>query len=314
MSGSKKILTKGNLKKYLLIGAAFLTLAASPKQMSAQNQQGKNIENFDPIRASASDKKVYETICNVFSLKFEKEVAQQKATSVMSKSSQFEDEQQRKTFITMVVEKTMGKEFNEIMQVSKAKVLNEVKEQQAKVKRDSIINSDGNLVINTKTEDKFGTSKQKKVVGKDYTIEETSFQKNFSVSKLTPEELKEYNLIKAKLSVANNLKSRHSINDSAEATVIYLSPDREKLLSLKTNGIVFRDVDAESFVAYNTKTGEGQIWASQEKMADIRKAVKKAGGLGAYVNVGNTKVDTKTKKTKETTNVLGSISLGRQKQ
>lgn len=309
MSGSRRILSKGDLKKYLLVGAAFLTLAATPKQAVAQIQKGQTIEHFDPTQASASDAKVYEAVCKVFSIKFGKEAAVEKAVRVMTEAKQLDDGKQEKLFITMVVEKTMGKEFSEMMAGAKAKVL---EEKRSVVEKDSTTNSDGNLVINTKTENKFGTIKQKKTIGEDFSSETTSSQQTFSVSKLTPEELQEFNSIQAKLRVANKLKSQRDIGNMAIAASIFMSPKREELLALKTRDIIFRDVDAESFVAYNSQTGVGQIWASQDKMAGIRKMVKKAGGISAFVG-DNKKARSSDKKNEKVANQkLKAISLGRQ--
>lgn len=148
-----------------------------------------------------------------------------------------------------------------------------------------------------------------KVEGKQ-TVETTHVEKNLAKGKLKGAEKAAYDKILAKIKIANELKRRNSALDQATAQKVFAAPadKQDEFLSAFTRGILFRDVDDKSFVAYNTEDGIGRIYAPKEDMKEIERMIKKAGGLSAYVEAGQKK---KVNKTENTQNNSNAFDFGR---
>lgn len=285
----------GNLRKYAAIAVAAISLAAAPAKIQAQDNKPKT-ENFDLKKASERDKALYQAIRNVLEIKYAEEDAAVKAGQIMSKTVDYSQEQAN-NYIRFMVENFMGDEYREVMDKAKREVDGNAGT------HDKIKTSENPSAQNeTVTQNKFGKEK-KSVVANDSTITTTiEEEKVFRMTDLTPAERLEYNKMLNKIKAAYELRgkvSKNLINMRAthNAQVAFMSSSREKLFEMAIRGIKFRDIDEESFVAFNPKTGEGKIVAPRNEISRLQKQIKKAGGIENFVmevqkkksNTGNVK-------------------------
>lgn len=110
----------GNLKKYAAIVVAAVALNTAPAKIQAQDNKPKT-ENFDLKKASERDKALYNAITNVLEMKYSEEDAAAKAGQIMSKKTEFSQEQAN-NYIRFMVENFMGDEYREAMDKAKREV------------------------------------------------------------------------------------------------------------------------------------------------------------------------------------------------
>lgn len=285
-----KNFTPGKLRNYVMVGAASVIMAGLPKQISAQtSQQGNNVETVDFKPLNEREKNVYNAAYDVLQLNMGEEDAEKFASKIIIDARKYDDKTARQ-FIEGAVKVALGEKYGKMLEESTTEVNAEFNKESPRIKTTVNVDSDG----------------VKRVT--------TTVQANLSINQLNPQERQEYNLLKAKLETAYTLKGLNPHGTlSARALRMYCLPKQsaelkyasEQEFSLLTKGIIFKDYDEASFVAYNSKDGKYTIWAAADKKAKIEKEIKKAGGAAAYVGASNEKA------TKAVSNKRGLSFKGR---
>lgn len=306
MSEKRKIFQKGNLKKLGVAATiAAAVLSAVPQQISARDKTPKPVKEFDLSCASEGDKKVYETMVNVLNIKLETDSAARLATRIMTDSRNFSGDMSDK-YIQAAVELAMGDEYKAEMAEARRIAgvddvdLTEVMKPKAHTTNTETINTpEGQETVTTT------------VVG-DRTITEANINKTINIFALPPEQRAEYDMILAKIQTARELNKqrKNSLIDENLAINVFATPLqlREQALRNATRGVLFRDIDEQSFVAYSEKSGDGVVVAPTEKREkEIRKQVKKAGGMESFVKAGQKP----TRKAAKTTAPINVMDFGR---
>lgn len=337
MAENKKIFTKSKFKLGLVTMAALVALSASPKKAQAQEVKKDRIEKFDLNNASQGEKEVYSAMVKVFEVKFDKDFSQKLAAKILIDSKKFEGEAAG-NFIQISVGIVMKEYKNELdaarqsvglpkaivtqTRIEKVSGAASMKQEDKNIASAEVNADNQNTVIPVEA---IATAKRKMeadsaVVVNNETVkivkdaEEiktvTASEKIIKSGNFNEEQRAEFEVIFAKIKVANHLKNRSNNLDRQTATQIFAMPEesRAKALEAFTKGIMFRDGEDASFVAYNPKTGIGKIHAPKSKMKSIERDIRKAGGLSAYVEAGQQK---KVRKTENAQTPVDVIDFGR---
>lgn len=312
MTEKSKIFTKGKIKAGLVTLAAAAVLLGAPHKVAAQDIKKDKVEKFTPNKADAVEKGLYDATVMLLETKY-KERAADMATKIMTDAQKFEGAKFGK-YVQKAVETAMGPEHAAEMAAARSQrgiaevVVLDAREVKVPANTpQTVIEPPLAHVVapqksldNTVVEGNTTTTTRKLPNGvetKAVTVDEegtrtiTSRESVFSAINLKPEQRQEYNMILAKVKAADELKGRRSFLSQQIAVIIFETPaeQKDKIFKAHTSNTLFRDIDENSFVAYNTKNGQSKIYAPAEKMKDLEKMVKKTGGAVNFVQEGQQK-------------------------